>query len=399
MSTSDAPGASAEDATQALAFSGSRGAFFGLVVRGAMLELVTVGFYRFWLATDVRRHLWSNTSAGGDAAEYTGRPVELLIGFLFALAVMIPLYLVLFFVDIEAERMRAFLSIPLLLIYYPLAQFAIYRARRYRLTRTVWRGVRFWMAGSGWSYAWRASLWSLLAVVTLGLAMPWRLAALERFKMRHTFYGELAGRFDGTGAQFFRRAGLLWLIAVAFIIMIGALAGRAPLFSGLLVVTALVGAPFVYAIYKAMEWRWWCSNIRLGDVRFESRMPASELIDLYWKVILFGLFLLVCLISGLTALILIAQRIEATDASFQPEAIIAAAQRPWVIVMTAIMYVCAALAAGIVVRVYLIRDIWKRVVEWTVVHNLAAADNVAARGELAGALGEGLADSLDVGGL
>jgi hypothetical protein len=33
-----------------------------------------------------------------------------------------------------------------------------------------------------------------------------------------------------------------------------------------------------------------------------------------------------------------------------------------------------------------------------VVHNLAAATHVKAQGELAGALGEGLADSLDVGG-
>jgi hypothetical protein len=31
-----------------------------------------LGFYRFWLATDIRRHLWSHTSVNGDAPEYTG---------------------------------------------------------------------------------------------------------------------------------------------------------------------------------------------------------------------------------------------------------------------------------------------------------------------------------------
>ena len=41
-----------------LAFSGDRSEFRALVTRGAALELVTVGFYRFWLATDIRRHLW-----------------------------------------------------------------------------------------------------------------------------------------------------------------------------------------------------------------------------------------------------------------------------------------------------------------------------------------------------
>ena len=133
-------------------------------MRGALLELVTLGFYRFWLATDMRRHLWSNTAVGGDAAEYTGTAKELLIGFLFALAILAPIYLVYFLIGLEAERLQAFASVPLGLFFYLFAQFAIYRARRYRLTRTVWRGVRFWMTGSGVSYAWRAGLWGLLVV-------------------------------------------------------------------------------------------------------------------------------------------------------------------------------------------------------------------------------------------
>src|SRR5882672_10803527 len=126
-------------------FSGGRGEFFRLAARGAALELVTVGFYRFWLVTDIRRHLWSNTSIDGDAAEYTGRAKELLVGFLFALAILVPIYLAYFLITIEAERWKGFASTPLFISFYAFGQFAIYRARRYRLTRTVWRGVRFWM--------------------------------------------------------------------------------------------------------------------------------------------------------------------------------------------------------------------------------------------------------------
>src|SRR5580704_15849599 len=118
-----------------LAFSDSRRDFFRLIVRGAALELVTVGFYRFWLITDIRRHLWSNTLIDGDGAEYTGRGKELLVGFLFALAILAPFWLVYFLISIEAERFRAFASTPLFLALYAFGQFAIYRARRYRLTR------------------------------------------------------------------------------------------------------------------------------------------------------------------------------------------------------------------------------------------------------------------------
>src|ERR1700724_4631844 len=108
-----------------LAFSGDRKEFFHLVLRGAGLELITVGFYRFWLATDIRRHLWSNTVIDGDAAEYTGRARELLIGFLFAMAILVPIYLAYFLVTVEAERLEGFASFPVVVLFYGFAQFAI----------------------------------------------------------------------------------------------------------------------------------------------------------------------------------------------------------------------------------------------------------------------------------
>src|SRR6201996_9360620 len=84
-----------------VSFLGDWGEFRKLVTRGAALELVTIGFYRFWLATDIRRHLWSNTLIDGDAAEYTGRGKELLLGFLFAMAILGPIYLAYFLVSVE----------------------------------------------------------------------------------------------------------------------------------------------------------------------------------------------------------------------------------------------------------------------------------------------------------
>src|SRR6266851_10312441 len=232
-----------------ITFSGARGDFRRLVMRGALLELVTVGFYRFWLATDMRRHLWSSTAVADDALEYTGTAKELLIGFLFAMAILVPIYLVYLFIGLEAERLRAFASIPLFLFYYLFAQFAIYRARRYRLTRTVWRGVRFWMTGSGWSYAWRSSLWGILSLLTLFIAVPWAKASLERYKMRHTAYGSLQGRFEATGWGLCKQVWWLWLLIwPSFIILI-------PL-------------PFIYAALKAIEWRWWVGGIRMGGVSF-----------------------------------------------------------------------------------------------------------------------------------
>src|SRR5437868_3818416 len=73
------------------AYPGARGA-----LRGAPLLAITLGIYRFWLTTDVRRFLWSGSQIAGEPFEYVGTARELLLGFLFAIAVLVPLYVGLF---------------------------------------------------------------------------------------------------------------------------------------------------------------------------------------------------------------------------------------------------------------------------------------------------------------
>jgi uncharacterized membrane protein YjgN (DUF898 family) len=361
-----------------VAFSGRRGEFFDLVKRGAGLEFVTVGFYRFWLLTDIRRHLWANTLVDGDAAEYTGRGKELLIGFLVALAILLPVYLGYFLVGLEAEHIQAFASIPLVAFFYVFGQFAIYRARRYRLTRTVWRGVRFWMTGSGWAYAARATMWGLLSAVTLGLALPWRTAALERYKMRHTFYGDLQGSFVGRGWEFFKRGWWLWLLTpIAFYVF--------PL------------APFIYGAFKAIEWRWWLSGIRFGSVRVESSLTRSALIGLYWKVIgwIVVLGLVFSAYLALSAALVASMSGDSFGEFFKSQEFMKSIP---LLVLAGIGYLVFALAMNIVIRVYLLRDLWVRVLGSVNVSGIEVAANVSARGGMASALGEGFADGLDVGG-
>lgn len=393
-----APSPASAAADTRVVFDDRRPDFRRMVLRGALLELVTAGFYRFWLATNMRLHLWSHTSVDGDAPEYTGTAKELLIGFLFALAVLVPLYLVYFWLGLEAERLKAFASVPLGLFYYVFLQFAIYRARRYRVTRTVWRGVRFSMRGSGLNYAWRVGLWTLLVAVTLGIALPWRQAALERFKMRHTAYGHLQGRFDGTGGQLFKRGWGLWLallIALPTPIVLGVL--QSPVLVGLSIIILLFVLPFVYALYKSIEWRWWVGGLRLDEVHFSSGIDRGGLIDLYWKVT--GWTMLLTL--GLTAWSGAAMGIGYVligDVGTPEQRMLLLSQHWGFLVATGVGYVVFILAFWAVMRIYLIHDVWKRVAESVTVHNLAAAAEVAAQGEMAGALGEGLADSLDVVG-
>jgi uncharacterized membrane protein YjgN (DUF898 family) len=234
------------------------------------------------------------------------------------------------------------------------------------------------MSGSGWIYALQASLWGLLSMVTLGLALPWRTAALERYKMRHSYYGDLQGKFEGSGWEFFKRGWWLWLLAPMAFLM--------PLF-----------APFIYGAFKAVEWRWWLSGIRIGGVRLESELPRSRLIGLYWKVVgwivVLGLVFSVYLAAA-TALVA-SMSGEGIGEFFKSQE---ASQSILLLVLAGFGYLVFALALNVVIRVYLMRDLWVRVLESINIHGIEAAANVSARGELANALGEGFADGLDVAG-
>ena len=122
-----------------------------------------------------------------------------------------------------------------------------------------------------------------------------------------------------------------------------------------------------------------------------------RLIDLYWKVI--GWFVLLVLGLSMWFAVVLGLGYAQTNPTAQTaQRVMMASQQIPVLVALGVGYIGVALASGAVMRVYLMRDLWQRVAGSVTVHNLAAADNVAARGDTVSALGEGFANSLDVTG-
>src|SRR5947209_13292089 len=195
-------------------FRGDGGRFWRLLARGAVLLMFTLGIYRFWLTTDVRRFLWSNTELAGESFEYTGTARELLLGFLIAIAILVPLYAMFFLLALGLGSLGQLANLIALVVLTLLGQYAVYRARRYRLTRTVYRGVRFHQTGSAWRYAVCALFWWIATALTFGLAYPFAQARLEHFKLSNTFFGDLPGRFDGSALRLLMRGIPLWFAAV-----------------------------------------------------------------------------------------------------------------------------------------------------------------------------------------
>ncbi|HKS89719.1 MAG TPA: hypothetical protein VJR70_09790, partial [Stellaceae bacterium] len=69
----------------------------------------------------------------------------------------------------------------------------------------------------------------------------------------------------------------------------------------------------------------------------------------------------------------------------------------WGLAAFAVAYLLLILTFWMLIRIYTVQRVWRRVAQSCAVLNIAAASDVAAAGDIVGALGEGLADGLDFG--
>jgi uncharacterized membrane protein YjgN (DUF898 family) len=395
--------------------------FWRLLIRGAVFLAVTLGIYRFWLATDVRRFLWSNTEIAGDGLEYIGTARELLLGFLIAIVLLVPVN-VMFFLAAFSGGLLGQVSGTLALVVLALfGQFAVYRARRYRLTRTLYRGVRFHQTGSAWRYAACALFWWAMIGVTLGLAYPFAQASLERLKMRNTYYGDLQGHFVGSGLRLFFHGLLFWAVAVVpFLVGMTAaigevdwsalveamkrggddVAGRVESANvGAAVSVAVIGvtwsiiaAALLYPAFQTMVLRWWMSGLRFGKLTVTSRLRAGAVYALYlrfmWIALLAGVVIGIAAAIGFALTAILEAVIDASAATqlFATAVLIGS-------------YVAVALAYSTIYQATVRLRLWKACVESLECSGLEALDRVKASGAVSSALGEGLADALNVGGI
>jgi uncharacterized membrane protein YjgN (DUF898 family) len=402
-------------------FSGPDGKFWRLLVRGSALLFVTLGIYRFWFATDIRRFLWSNTEVAGDGLEYIGTARELLLGFLIAIALLVPINIVFFLGAFAKGAVGQLSGTVAFVVLALLGQFAVYRARRYRLTRTVYRGLRFHQTGSAWRYAMCALFWWGMIAITLGLAYPFAQASLERFKVGHTFYGDLCGRFEGSGFGLFFRGLLMWLLVMVPLLLgiaaaIGAVdwtalgeamkrssddptkwldeaqIGPAAAVAALGIGWSIMAAAALYPLFQAMVLRWWISGLRFGALTVTSRLRTGSVYGLYvrfvWYAFLAGLALTAV---GTVVLLAIGASTSLPGGTTIAEVL--------TVVLPIGTYVVAALAYSVIYQATVKLRLWKLGFDTIELAGIDALEGVKAAAGAGSAVGEGLADALHVGGI
>jgi uncharacterized membrane protein YjgN (DUF898 family) len=204
-------------------FLGRRGRIFGLALRTGFFTILTLGIYRFWMKTRLRRWYWSSIRIGGLPLEYVGDPIEKLLGFLIAVVILafyigvVNLLLMFASFSLFQGNFAAYLASFVGVI--PIWFYAQYRARRYVLARTRWRGLRFGLEPGAWGYAIRALGHWTLTLLTVGILWPRMTYYLEKYKTDRTSWG--TGRLSQGGRWQMLFPSTKWVVVGLFLIIVG----------------------------------------------------------------------------------------------------------------------------------------------------------------------------------
>lgn len=296
----------------------------GLGAINGLLRIITLGMYSFWAKTNVRKRLWSFTRLNGEPLEYTGTGKEIFLGFLLVFGVL--------FLPSALGGLAAFIVFGkdsfALIVYYILAYGAFYlligygtfRAQRYRLSRTRWRGIRGALTGSPWTYTWtyflpvaipaglalgaafatanpispevlqisgsaavglaltssRASMTILtIGATVIALILPWRANRLQKIMTSGIHFGNARLTYTGTAQPLYKNYVIAALLGVfLFIACILVAVSR---LSVLATLVLLIGISIIFSWYRSNQFNHFARNTHLGDAAFEAATTGNGL--------------------------------------------------------------------------------------------------------------------------
>lgn len=224
-----------------------------------LFTLATLGVYYFWGKTRTRRYIFSQTEFEGDRFDYHGTGKELLLGFLKAFLVF---FLPIIVLNVAPEVLRASETVKKVvgtlvsIIVFLFVPVAIVGARRYRLSRTSWRGIRFSFRGGAGELLRLFIKASILSALTLGLYYPYFLVHRQAFLISHSYFGNERFDFNGRGRD-----------------LLG------PFVLTLLLTPFTLGLCWIWWVARKRRYLW--AHTLFGAARFQSTVTGGALLGLY----------------------------------------------------------------------------------------------------------------------
>lgn len=262
-----------------LSYHGTGGSLLGLALKNALLTMITLGIYSFWGKNAIRVFHYSHTEMEGDRFAYHGTGMELLRGTLKAFGIILVLVVgvvALSFIGgaslgTQQQPIPPVMTTVLVGLLYAgtalLMLAAINGARRYRLSRSSWRGIRFSFHGRLGPFLSMMLKGILLSVITLGFYGPYFANQRRAFLVNNAHFGSEPFMYNADGRELFGQ------YVKAFLLTIPTLG-------------------LYWAWYSAFQHRYFWGNTTMRGARFRSAMTGGDLLKLHFTNLLLVIFTL-----------------------------------------------------------------------------------------------------------
>ncbi|WP_108484708.1 DUF898 family protein [Oceaniglobus ichthyenteri] len=383
-------------------FVGRRAPVFAMALGLSILTVLTLGLYRFWMKSRLRRYYWSSIRPAGSPVEYVGEPLEKLLGFLIAVVIMAfylgIVNLLLVFASFSLFQSNGVAYLLSFLGVIPLWFYASYRARRYVLSRTRWRGIRFGMEQGAAGYAWRAMGHWVVLILTLGLAWPRMTFWLEKYRTDRTTFGTVTLHQGGNVAMLYQ-AFVHLMFGVLFSAATVAIAVANENYRFLWLLVGFVPwALYGLVHYRVHGFRRLAAHKTAGSLGLIAQ-PRVGRVAWIWA---FGGFMTllgpVLVVGGVGAVLIGLMETGVVSSSKPLPEVLDDILPGWVIfAIGAALYFAVFITFGVMRHVFLTLPLWRHYSETLTLTGVGALASVAQRPRDPFHEAEGFAEALDVG--
>jgi uncharacterized membrane protein YjgN (DUF898 family) len=254
-------------------YHGTGGSLLWILIANAFLSIITLGFYSAWARTKVRRFHYTHTEFDGSRFEWHGTGNELFSGAIKAGLILFGVSAVFGVANLAlggqeapvwataATNIGLYVSIGLLVV------FAVNNARRYRLSRSSWGGIRFSYHGKSNEFLAMMIRGILLSIVTLGFYTPLFQNQRRAFLVNNSQFGTEPFMYDGDGRELF-----------------------APYIRAVLLTIPTLGLYWIW--YSALKQRYFWEHTTMRGGRFGSSVTGGDLLSLHFTNALLVIFTL-----------------------------------------------------------------------------------------------------------
>jgi len=178
-----------------LSFRGDSATLFKIWISNLLLTICTLGIYYPWGRANMKRYIYSSTYIGDYSFEFHGKGKQMFFGLLKFWGITF-IFLVVWIAIIallvpDIDWLIEVVAWVLIISYVPILGLFIHGARKFRLSRTSYRGIRFGYRGE------KKPLILLMILAVIPFAYPYFINKFRKYVYGNTRFGNVEAQFTG----------------------------------------------------------------------------------------------------------------------------------------------------------------------------------------------------------